>query len=239
MNKHRAPVPLLMAAVTLCALAAGCASLPRDPEGTLRRVQGGRLRVGLVEHPPWVVRTSNEPEGAEVELARRFAAELNATPEWHWGNEGQHMEALEHFELDLVVGGITDKTAWAKYVGLTAPYFEEAIMVGVPQGTPPPKDVEGVQVSARGGEAVMAYLKKKGAVPLAVEDLSQARGAVAAPQWQLEQLGLAGTDVVLAKERHVMAIAPGENGFLRRLEEFLHAQGGSQVKSLLAGAEAR
>jgi len=38
----------LAAAFALCALFAACAGLPRDPEGTLRRVEGGRLRVGLV-----------------------------------------------------------------------------------------------------------------------------------------------------------------------------------------------
>src|SRR5919199_5046023 len=121
----------LWAAFVLCALTAACANLPRDPKGTLRRVQGGRLRVGLVEHPPWVVRTEGEPAGAEVALVRQFASELNASPEWYWGGEQQHMEALERFELDLVAGGLTDDTPWSKYVGLTSPYYENRIAVGV------------------------------------------------------------------------------------------------------------
>src|SRR5437870_4121058 len=116
---HLAPLRRAIVIVAWCLLTLACGNLPRDPEGTLRKVQGGRLRVGLVEHPPWVVRTESEPAGAEVELVRRFAAELNATPEWHWGGEQRHMEALERFELDLVVGSVTDQTPWSKYVGLT------------------------------------------------------------------------------------------------------------------------
>ena len=190
------------------------------------------MRVGLVGRPPWVVRTSGEPAGAEVELVRQFARELGATPEWFWGGEQQHMEALERFELDLVVGGLTDKTPWSKSVGLTSPYFEDRILVGVPSSLPPPRDIEGVRVAAKQGEAVAAYLKKRGAVPVPVAELSQANGHAAAPEWQLEQLGLRRTDVELYTEKHVMAVPPGENGWLKRLDEFLH-QRRSQVKSLL------
>src|SRR5215213_6559465 len=81
---------------------AACADLPRDPQNTLQRIRDSRqMRIGLVENPPWVIRTGGEPAGAEVELARRFAAELGATPEWFWGGEQKHLEALERFELDL------------------------------------------------------------------------------------------------------------------------------------------
>src|SRR6476620_7058042 len=110
--------------VAICATAAGCAGLPRDPEETLDRVRGGKLRVGLVEHPPWVVRTAGEPAGVEPELVRRLAAELGATPEWHWGGEEQ-LEALEHYHLDLLVGGITKNTPWKNRIGLAGPYHED------------------------------------------------------------------------------------------------------------------
>src|SRR4051812_29357091 len=97
---------VLVACLCACFCASGCGNLPRDPKGTLSRAQAnGRLRVGLVEHPPWVVRTAGEPSGAEVELVREFAQELGATPEWHWGGEQAQMEALEHYQLDLLVGG--------------------------------------------------------------------------------------------------------------------------------------
>jgi polar amino acid transport system substrate-binding protein len=110
---------LLFLLLIMSACVAGCSDLPRDPKETLRRVQGGRLRVGLVEHPPWVVRTEGEPAGAEVALVRQFATEVGAMPEWHWGGEQQQMEALRYYQLDLLIGGTTDETPWSKYVGLT------------------------------------------------------------------------------------------------------------------------
>ena len=228
----------LLSALIVSACALGCNNLPRDPESTLRRVQGGRLRVGLVEHPPWVVRTGGEPAGVEVELVRQFARELRATPEWYWGSEQQHMEALEHFELDLVVGGLTDQTPWSKSVGLTSPYFESRIVVGVPHSIQPPKDIEGMQVAAKRGEVGAAYLEKKGAVPVRVEDISQSSGPAAAPDWQLELLGMMLTDIELRTEQHVMAVPPGENGWLKRLEDFLH-QRRSQIRGLLQQEEAQ
>jgi polar amino acid transport system substrate-binding protein len=221
----------------VCLCAAGCSDLPRDPKETSRHVQGGSLRVGLVENPPWVIRTAGEPAGEEVELVREFARELGAKPEWHWGGEQQHMEALEHYQLDLLVGGLTSDTAWSKYVGLTSPYFENRIMVGVPASAPTLKSVKGVQVAAERGDAVAGYLESKGAVVLLVDDLSRAGGAVAAPEWQLEQMGLTRTEIVLRAEKHVMATPPGENGFIKRLDEFLDRRRGD-VKGLLQQQEA-
>lgn len=112
-----------------------CSDLPRDPEQTLEKVQKyHRLRVGLSEHPPWVIRTFGEPQGAEVELVRRFAASLGATPEWHWSTENQQMRALKNFDLDLVVCGLDSDTPWAKEIGLTRPYFRKKHVMAGPPG---------------------------------------------------------------------------------------------------------
>jgi polar amino acid transport system substrate-binding protein len=228
----RRGLPLVLVALA----ASGCASFPHDPEGTLRRVQGGKLRVGLVEAPPWVVRTAGEPAGAEVELARQLAADLGATPEWVWGGEQRHMEALERFELDLVVGGLTDDTPWDARVGLTGPYFEDRVLVGF--ADTPPGALDGVTVAVRAGDPAAGKLRRKGAVPEVVADLKQARPPLAAPDWRLEQLGLWPADVELQKRKHVMAVPPGENGWLRRVEEFLHARG-PEVRDLLNREVAR
>lgn len=228
-RSHPAASRYLLAVMVACGL--GCTGLPHDPEGTARRVQGGRLRVGLVEHPPWVVRAGGEPAGAEVELVREFAGELEATPEWVWGGEQEHMEALEHYQLDLVVGGLTADTPWKDSVGLTTAYFKDRILVGVPDRSPP-GDLAGLQVAFKTGDVTGAYLKKNGAVPVPVPDLRRATGPVAAPEWQLEQLGLTPAGVELRTRKHVMAVPPGENGWLARLEEFLARQG-DRVKGLL------
>lgn len=161
--------PLLLLTCLLF-LTISCSNLPRDPKETLRRVQMQPMRVGLVEHPPWVIRTDGEPRGAEVELIREFANGLGTTPQWHWGGAQQQMEALEDYGLDLVIGGFTSSSPWKDYVGFTAPYFEETV-------SPSP--------------------------------------------------GSAAKTV-----KHVMAVPPGENGFIKRLDEFLH-QKRSSLTSML------
>ncbi|CAL9492198.1 hypothetical protein SUDANB95_03241 [Actinosynnema sp. ALI-1.44] len=68
-------------------LVAGC-GIPRDTDGTLDRVRGGVLRVGVAENPPWtVVGGPGEVSGAEAELAQRLVDELDAHVEWHPGTE--------------------------------------------------------------------------------------------------------------------------------------------------------
>ncbi|MDQ3907139.1 MAG: transporter substrate-binding domain-containing protein [Acidobacteriota bacterium] len=229
---------LAVSLACLCALA--CGGLPRDPESTLRRAQqNGRLRVGLVEHPPWVVRAQGEPAGAEVELVRGFASEIGATPEWVWGGEQQHMEALEQYQLDLVVGGLTSKTAWSKYVGLTADYFEDRVIVAVPAGGSLPSSIKGTQVAVERGDAAAYYVKSEGATPVFVDDLRSAKSSPAAgPDWRLQGMGMIATGVELSKEKHVMAVPPGENALIKRLDEYLAGRRG-QIRALLQREDAR
>ena len=54
--------------------------------------------------------------GAEVVLVRRFAESLDATPDWFWGGEQRHMEALEAYELDVLIGSLEAQTPWSKKV---------------------------------------------------------------------------------------------------------------------------
>lgn len=216
-----------------------CSTLPRDPEKTLERVQRQRrMRVGLVENPPWVVRAGGNPAGAEVELATRFAASLGATPEWFWGAEQRHMEALERFELDLVIAGLDQKTPWSKKVGLTRPYFEEQVVIGVPPGIRAPTKWNGISVTVQSGDVTAAYLIKKHAIPVRVNGFSHVNGPVAAPIWRLETIGFTPTSFRLFQKKHVMAVPPGENGWLKRLGGFLWEQK-LNVKSLLNAAEVR
>jgi ABC-type amino acid transport substrate-binding protein len=146
-------------ALLILAVAAGSCGIPRDPRGTLDRVRGGTLRVGVAERAPWVLLAGTEPAGAEPHLLRAFARALGARIVWTPGTESQLLEALERGELDVVAGGFTGSTAWRERVALTRPY-------------PPARTVAGPREPARG---------------------------------------------------HVMAVAPGENGWLRELETFLVA----------------
>jgi ABC-type amino acid transport substrate-binding protein len=118
----------MMAAAMLAgalALTACGTSFPADPDETLDRVSGGTLRVGASDNGEWVSLTANgEPQGREPDLVRAFAAKLGAEIEWSEGTEHVLAEDLKHGELDLVIGGLNDKTPWEKDAGLTRVYAE-------------------------------------------------------------------------------------------------------------------
>lgn len=216
-----------------------CSSLPRDQEGTWNRIQHDRrIRVGLVENPPWVIRTTGEPAGTEVELVKRLASSYSVTPEWFWGGEQTHMEALHRYQLDLVIGGIDATTPWAKtqQVGISKPYFIERVVVGLPPSSPQIQTLQGKTVTARDGDAVVETLVKKGARVERVRDISHPNGLVAAPNWQLPVWSYSESGIELDKRKHVIAVAPGENGWLKRIEDFLHAHEG-EVQGMLQQQE--
>jgi DNA-binding transcriptional LysR family regulator len=111
-------------ALTLTLTACG-PSFPADPDGTLDRVSGGTLRVGASHNEDWVnLRGGSEPQGKEPDLVRAFAAKLGAEIEWSEGTEHVLAEDLKHGELDLVIGGLNDKTPWEKDAGITRAYAE-------------------------------------------------------------------------------------------------------------------
>ena len=96
---------------TLCAalLLTACGiEFPADPDDTLQRVRGGTLRVGVSPHPPHtVVVTDGAPTGSDVDLAAGFADSIGAQLVWVVGGEEPLIKALEHGELELVIGGLT------------------------------------------------------------------------------------------------------------------------------------
>jgi len=89
----------------------------------------------------------------------------------------------------------------------------------------------------REGDDTPAYLEKEGATPLRVKRLSGSSGSAAGPEWRLWQLGLQPTNYVLARKKHIVVTPPGENGWLREIQEFLSTQQ-SEVTSLLQQCEA-
>jgi polar amino acid transport system substrate-binding protein len=192
----------------------------------LDRVLGSKhLRVGLVENSPWVSHGPAGPAGAEVKLIAQFAASLGATADWYWGGEQRHMEALQSHELDLLAGGIDSNTPWSKKVGITRPYFKERVSVGLPPGRQQPESLKGLQVAVEAGDETASYLAEKEATVLRMPVLFATTLPTAAPEWRLQKLGLQPTKFLLVQKEHVIAAPPGENGWLKRIQEFIDTHG--------------
>lgn len=109
----------LVAAATSC-------GIPHDPENSLDRIrQTGVLRAGFTVHEPWVTAGGGgEPGGPETEVVSGLAESLGARVEWRQGSESELFEALERFELDVVIGGLTADNPAGPSLALTRPYVE-------------------------------------------------------------------------------------------------------------------
>lgn len=118
--------PHTTAALAVAAVLAltGCGTYPADPGGTLERVTDGTLRVGASENTGWVEFTGGGVQGADADLVKDFAASLGAEIEWVPGTEHVLAEELKHQQLDLVIGGLDDKTPWGQHGGLSRVYAE-------------------------------------------------------------------------------------------------------------------
>ena len=206
----------------LALLAAGC-QYPRDPEGTLDRVEGGTLRVGVIEDPPWVDLSGPEPSGVEPELVRRFAAQLDAEIEWVEGTESDLAEALAGFQLDLIIGGLDRGWPYGKELALTRPYLDTEVQIGVPPGTDLPDDLDGEEIWVERNSEAAALLKQEeeDAIRVPFDTLGEIDGPALLDTWEIDALDYDVTDYILRDDEHAMAVASGENGFLVELENFL------------------
>jgi polar amino acid transport system substrate-binding protein len=113
---------------------AACSNFPADPRHTFNEVANATMKVGYTENPPWVVKTAKGPQGIEVTLVEEFAQQINAKVQWINGSEQALFEKMEKYELDMIIGGLTNKTPWkTKRVGITRPYVivdeKEHVMV--------------------------------------------------------------------------------------------------------------
>jgi polar amino acid transport system substrate-binding protein len=217
----------ILATAILAAVTLNACGIPRDSEGTLDRVEGDTMRVGITENPPWTDLSGGRPAGVEVDLIEGFAETLQAQVEWFDGSEAELMEALEKRELDVVVGGFAADDPWAQVVTFTQPYAETSTSVGVPPGQQPPQEIDGVRVATERGRETAALVEDAGGVPVEVDDLSGSPGLVAGEEWELETLGLVPSEIELDKAQHVVAVPLGENAWLVRLERFLSARAAS------------
>ncbi|MBG6239424.1 ABC-type amino acid transport substrate-binding protein [Mycetocola sp. CAN_C7] len=140
-------------AVGLSAGLSGCASsFPADPDGTLDRVSGGTLRVGIAPNGDWTDMTDDgEASGIEVSLIEDFAETIDADIAWVEGSEEALFTRLEDGGLDLVIGGFTDRTPWLDRAAITKPFTEVSTSDGVEKH---------VMAASRGENAFLLELER-------------------------------------------------------------------------------
>ena len=207
-------------AIVLAFTLAAC-GIPRDPEGTLERVSGGVMRVGITEAPPWVQLGDASPDGIEVRLVERFAEEIDAEVEWVEGSEQEIFGALRVRELDLVVGGLTTETPWSSEAGITHPYLTTAALVAVPNDMDEPEDIAELEVGVEANSEIAGLLRKTDARVVEVDDIEDFDGPVAIDNFLTDDLDVVDTGVRLAESDHVFAVPMGENDWMTAVERFL------------------
>jgi polar amino acid transport system substrate-binding protein len=218
---HRFHVGLLV----VLGLTANACGLPHDAEGSLDRIRGGVMRVGIIVDTPWVTDSAGGAGGIEGALVRSLAARLHARIDWIHGEESGLLQTLAQREIDLVIGGLTTQSPWKKQVALTRPYYTDTTPVGGAPGGAPPSTLDQLAVAVEHGDPVIATLRKKGARPALVPTLADVSSAVAAPVWRLAQLGRhADSTQRLLMAKHVLAASPGENAWLVQIETLLAAE---------------
>lgn len=224
--------PSLLALLAAFGLAA--CNIPSDPEHTLERIRSGQMRIGVVDNPPWVKSRpdAQRVSGVEAQLMADFAQQLDAEIEWVRGSEAELITALEHFQLDVVIGGLTEKTPWKSKISLSRPYHSSTINVAMPAGTAQLLEkIKGLEIAVAPGSEAAAYVHAKGGKPVPVSTLGPTELPIAAPAWRLRALGLV-PGIELHKQRHVIALPPGENAWLVSMDRFLHARE-SGIQALL------
>lgn len=142
----------LFAVAAISLLLAGCGIyVPSDPDGTLEHVEGGVLRAGVSPNDGWVDLDDAEPSGVEAEALAGFAESLDADVEWTIGSEESLVRGLENGDLDVVAGGLTEKTPWTTKTGTTRPWAETTLDDG--------EKVKLVMLVPLGENAFLARLK--------------------------------------------------------------------------------
>lgn len=107
--------------------------IPKDPDGTLAAArERGELVVGASHSEPVLVVDGDTVSGPEADLIEAFAAGESMTVRWVPGGEEKLVRMLEHGDIDVMVGGLTDRSPWSDKVGLTRPWSEDVDEYGQP-----------------------------------------------------------------------------------------------------------
>lgn len=217
-HRMRVIVPALLAVVLIAT--PGC-RYPRDIEHSLEHIQGGIMRVGVSENPPWVIRTASGAAGLEPEMIKALAQRLDADIQWHWGTESELMLALAERQLDIAVGGLIEKSSLSKDATFSQPYFQSDFSVGFPsRSSHVPQTLQDIKVQLSPLMPISARLRRQGAIPILTEAYDDTL-PVAAPIWWLRAHALQPGPWILATDKHVVALPPGENAWILMVQRHL------------------
>lgn len=101
----------------------GCGVIPRDPDGTLERVQQEQLlRVGASPSPGRVTVDGDDVGGREAGIVAGFAESLGVEVEWTVDGETELVAAMERGELDVIIAGLQADSPWSGTVSVTRAY---------------------------------------------------------------------------------------------------------------------
>jgi polar amino acid transport system substrate-binding protein len=121
----RGPLARAVAGGLVVLALSACASIPRDPDDTLQRVQeNGVLRVGASASGDLVTYEGDAAAGREADLVTGFAETLGVQVEWTLVGETAAVAAMQRGELDVLIGGLHHDSPWSDKVSLTRPYAE-------------------------------------------------------------------------------------------------------------------
>lgn len=199
---------------------------PQDIEGTLDQVRGGVIDVGVTENPPWVIRTADGAAGLEPDIVMDLAEKLDADVRWHWGSETELLDALKQYQLDLVIGGLTQNKRLSKAAAPTKPYFKSHLTVGVPASELAPSSLENLPVAVPTINHLKKALVDHGAYPHTYSTLADVDGAIAGPTWWLRAHGFEPGPWKLMTDKHVFALPKGENGWMLTVQRHLNGLSG-------------
>lgn len=216
---HKWPSILIILAVLVLA---GC-RYPVNIERPMADMHGGELNIGLSENPPWVINTDQGPAGLEVEIVRALAEDMDATINWHWDSESSLLAALSQYQLDLVIGGLTQDANVSTLAAPTKAYYQSHYSVGVPEGVSLPSNLEGVEVAVPVVNHIAHALKKEGVILHPTPDLGAQNEAAANPAWWLRAHGYQVGDWEIATDHHVMALPKGENAWMLAVQRHLNS----------------
>lgn len=223
-----------LAVVAACIAISGCDApqFPRDPNHTLEKVlSSGRMTVVAVNNPPWAIAVDGKPaSGAETVLIKDFASRLRVDITWKWMPTFEALEALEHGDADLAIGGFGKKDITAQgNAAASYGYFTERIVIAARPGAAIPDGIEGLPVFVPQELAVHELVREKGGLPV---DEPGSAELVAIADWRAAAQGLRPTGTVLKRETKVVAVPKGENAWLMQIETFLRRESGGMLTIL-------